>query len=140
VPVVPDDPSPPVPLPGGPDVVAAAEWQWQPESAFAAQLNRLGEQIAEGTEAEAIVARTAVGATMVWVGYVLYSLRGGALLGTLLTSLPLWRWMDPLPILDANEAKLGNSKMKAAKRDKKAREDKEEEDEAEGKPLELLTD
>jgi hypothetical protein len=76
----------------------------------------------------------------VWVGYVLYSLRGGALLGTLLTSLPLWRWMDPLPILDANEAKLGNSKMKAAKRDKKAREDKEEEDEADGKPLELLTD
>jgi hypothetical protein len=147
VPMVPDDPDPVAQLLGPPEL-ATLDWTWQPDAALASQLNRLSEQLDEGTEADAIVARTAVGATIVWVGYVLYSLRGGALLGTLLTSLPLWRWMDPLPILDENDAKLGKSKLKAAKRDRDAKEkdlkeDDENETDEEGPnphPLKLLTD
>ena len=33
------------------------------------------------------------------VGYVLWLLRGGVLLSSLLSSLPAWRLVDPLPIL-----------------------------------------
>jgi hypothetical protein len=29
--------------------------------------------------------------------------QGGALLATALTALPFWRWVDPLPVLDAWE-------------------------------------
>jgi len=34
------------------------------------------------------------------VGYVLWLIRGGYLLSSLLTSMPAWRLVDPLPILD----------------------------------------
>jgi len=34
------------------------------------------------------------------VGYVVWSLRGASLLASLLTSMPLWRSLDPLPILE----------------------------------------
>ncbi len=151
VPTVPGDPDAAAPLVGPPEL-ATLDWQWQANAALASPLQRMGEQMLEGTEADAIVARTAVGATVVWVGYVLYSLRGGALIGTLLTSLPLWRWMDPLPILDANDAKLGKSRLKAAKRDRDAKEKDRKEQDRDGDenetdeegpsphPLKLLTD
>jgi hypothetical protein len=52
-------------------------------------------------------------------GYVMWSLRGASLLASLLTSLPLWRSLDPLPIL---EARADRDKAKAvAKRRKKSR-------------------
>ena len=34
------------------------------------------------------------------VGYVLWIIRGGYLLSSLLSSMPAWRFIDPLPILD----------------------------------------
>ena len=34
------------------------------------------------------------------VGYFLYLLRGGAIMSSMLTSLPAWRFVDPLPILN----------------------------------------
>ena len=33
------------------------------------------------------------------VGYILYLLRGGAIMSSMLTSLPAWRFVDPLPIV-----------------------------------------
>ena len=39
--------------------------------------------------------------TLLSVGYVIWCLRGGSMVATLLTTLPLWRWLDPLPVLDA---------------------------------------
>ncbi|MGH8536050.1 MAG: cadherin repeat domain-containing protein, partial [Gammaproteobacteria bacterium] len=33
------------------------------------------------------------------VGYAIWLVRGGALLSSLLSSLPAWRWIDPLPVL-----------------------------------------
>src|ERR1044071_267144 len=41
----------------------------------------------------------AVGSCGLPVGYVLWLLRGGALLASLLSSLPAWRLIDPLPVL-----------------------------------------
>src|ERR1051326_2872585 len=41
----------------------------------------------------------AVGSFGLTVGYVLWLLRGGALLASLLSSLPAWRLIDPLPVL-----------------------------------------
>jgi hypothetical protein len=37
------------------------------------------------------------------VGYVVWLLRGGALLSTFLSSLPAWRFIDPLPVLGRME-------------------------------------
>ncbi|MGB5439036.1 MAG: putative Ig domain-containing protein, partial [Gammaproteobacteria bacterium] len=47
---------------------------------------------------------TVVGSTMtvttgLSVGYVVWMIRGGVLLSSLLSSLPAWRWVDPLPVL-----------------------------------------
>jgi hypothetical protein len=41
--------------------------------------------------------------TLLSVGYVIWAIRGGSLLVTLLTTLPLWRWLDPLPVLESYE-------------------------------------
>jgi hypothetical protein len=50
---------------------------------------------------EKIVVETASVATGgLAVGYVLWLIRGGYLLSSLLSSMPAWRLVDPLPILD----------------------------------------
>ena len=33
------------------------------------------------------------------VGYLIYLIRGGAIVSSMLSSLPAWRFVDPLPIL-----------------------------------------
>lgn len=48
--------------------------------------------------------RMAIGSTLTFVtglsiGYVLWLIRGGLLLSSLLSSLPAWRFVDPLPVL-----------------------------------------
>ena len=45
----------------------------------------------------------ALSTTLLSVGYVIWCLRGGSLVATLLTTLPLWRWLDPLPVLDSSD-------------------------------------
>jgi hypothetical protein len=56
----------------------------------------LHEQSAWDATAVAALAATSLGLS---VGYVLWLLRGGVLLSSLLSSLPAWRLVDPLPIL-----------------------------------------
>ena len=46
-------------------------------------------------------ATTSVGMT---VGYVVWVLRSGLLLSSVMAHLPMWRFMDPLAILDSSEA------------------------------------
>ena len=46
---------------------------------------------------------------------MVYTLRGGALLLTFLTSMPLWRTLDPLPVLEASEARAARKKNKRKK-------------------------
>jgi hypothetical protein len=63
-------------------------------------LNRMREEICEQAQLEHwISGSVAVGSFGLTVGYVLWLLRGGALLASLLSSLPAWRLVDPLPVL-----------------------------------------
>ncbi len=41
------------------------------------------------------------------VGYVIWIARSGVLLSTALSSLPAWRFIDPLPVLSQGKAGLG---------------------------------
>ncbi len=50
---------------------------------------------------------------MLTVGYISWILRGGALAATLLSTMPMWRQFDPLPLLAARKKR----------RDKKDREE-----------------
>ncbi|MEQ9407984.1 MAG: cadherin domain-containing protein [Fuerstiella sp.] len=50
-----------------------------------------------------VVGSTAVVSTTVSVGYVAWMLRGGSLLTTFLSSLPVWQSFDPLPVLESFE-------------------------------------
>ena len=43
---------------------------------------------------------TTVGITGLTVGYVIWLIRGGTLLASLISSLPAWCSFDPLPVLD----------------------------------------
>jgi len=67
---------------------------------FTDELDRLRENAAT----EMAVSRTVVGSTIavssgLSVGYVVWLIRGGALLTSVLSSLPAWRMIDPLPVL-----------------------------------------
>jgi hypothetical protein len=63
-------------------------------------LDRLREGLQEQSRADAlIVATTAAASLGLSVGYVLWLLRGGVLISSMLSSLPAWRMVDPLPIL-----------------------------------------
>jgi hypothetical protein len=63
-------------------------------------LDRLREGLQEQSRTEAIVvASTAAASLGLSVGYVLWLLRGGVLISSMLSSLPAWRVVDPLPIL-----------------------------------------
>jgi len=63
-------------------------------------MDQLREGLQEQSHTDAqIVASTAAASLGLSVGYVLWLLRGGLLVGSLLSSLPAWRLVDPLPIL-----------------------------------------
>ncbi|MEO8004092.1 MAG: DUF4347 domain-containing protein [Betaproteobacteria bacterium] len=63
-------------------------------------LDRLRDGLQDQSRAEAIVvASTAAASLGLSVGYVLWLLRGGVLISSMLSSLPAWRMVDPLPIL-----------------------------------------
>ncbi|MGH8673592.1 MAG: hypothetical protein ACREVG_04725 [Burkholderiales bacterium] len=68
--------------------------------AFIEELDRLrrGVQAEADLEQRVIASSIAVGAG-ISIGYVLWLLRGGVLLTSLLSSLPAWRFVDPLPVL-----------------------------------------
>jgi hypothetical protein len=68
------------------------------------QLNHLRESA--GTEvntAQRVVASSVAVTGGLSVGYVIWLLRGGLLLSSLLSSLPAWQVVDPMPILDRSK-------------------------------------
>jgi hypothetical protein len=70
------------------------------------QLDTFQEELAEDGATKETFEKFAVGATAVSVtglsvGYVLWLIRGGTLLASLMSSLPAWCSMDPLPVLDS---------------------------------------
>ncbi len=87
---------------------------------FGDQLDEFEEQLAAGDDwATWTVGGAAVGSVLLSAGYVAWSINGGYLLASALSSLPAWRMVDPLPILDASLSK--------KKRKKKGEEEEEEE-------------
>ena len=75
--------------------------KWEVAQTLSHSLDQLGDQLAAETQTANTAAAVVGSAALVWVGYVVYTLRGGALLLTFLTSMPLWRTLDPLPVLEA---------------------------------------
>ena len=73
------------------------------------ELDKLREQAREEVKLEARVAGSVfVVSTGLSVGYVLWLLRGGALIASLLSSLPAWRLVDPLPVLGSMGGRAGD--------------------------------
>jgi hypothetical protein len=63
-------------------------------------LDELRDAVQQGeARAHTVLGGTTAMATGLSIGYVLWLLRGGLLLSSLLTSLPAWRFVDPLPVL-----------------------------------------
>ncbi len=72
---------------------------------FQQELDKLRDDVHQDEEvAQAVRAGAAALTTSLSIGYVLWLLRGGILLSSLLTSLPAWRYIDPLPVLMHSES------------------------------------
>ncbi len=70
------------------------------EEAFQQELNKLREDVQQEAVVETRVAASVFAvSTGLSVGYVLWLLRGGVLIASLLSSIPAWRLVDPLPVL-----------------------------------------
>ena len=64
------------------------------------ELDRLRDGLQDESKSEVHAVALTTAATLgLSVGYVLWLLRGGVLLSTVLSSMPAWRMVDPLPIL-----------------------------------------
>ena len=50
-----------------------------------------------------VVGSAVTGSVTLTAGYVLWALRGGVLVGSVLAQLPAWQFLDPLPILDQSD-------------------------------------
>jgi hypothetical protein len=73
----------------------------------------LDEDVSKKTTEEKIVIGIVSGITTLTIGMVAWALRGVSLLASLLISLPIWKSIDPLPILDVRRRKEKEKKKKA---------------------------
>jgi hypothetical protein len=70
------------------------------EEGFQEALDKVQDEFSELAQIEAtVVGSSAVVTTGLSVGYVVWLARGGMLLASLLSSMPAWRAIDPLPVL-----------------------------------------
>jgi hypothetical protein len=111
--VVPHVPPPaPAPPPPPPPPVQAQQAPQPPHYQTAQLFNKLDE-LSRELNAENKQIRVTPGAvtglttTLLSVGYVVWCLRGGSMVATLLTTMPLWRMLDPLPVLDRHGGGFG---------------------------------
>jgi hypothetical protein len=124
--IVPPDPVAPLetsPIAPAPELVHVAVDNTQLWRQLDALARDLGPQNARPHATAGAVAGLTT--TLLSVGYVIWCIRGGSLIATLLTTLPLWRWLDPLPVLDNHERK--KDKKRRRKKDKNEKRDEEEE-------------
>jgi hypothetical protein len=98
----PPPPPPPVVIPPPPTPVPAFHAE-----ELTKKLDDLAKDLDSATKKSVINVGSVAGmsTTLLSVGYVIWCLRGGSLVATLLTTLPLWKWLDPLPVLDRHEEK-----------------------------------
>jgi carbon monoxide dehydrogenase subunit G len=78
-----------------------------------------------GVTVEKIAVGSVAGLTTLAAGYATWFFRGISMVTSLLTTLPLWRSFDPLPILDAAENKPGKREGNKDYRDKNHSEEEE---------------
>jgi hypothetical protein len=76
------------------------------------RLDSLSNQLEDERRQGAVILTVGKAAAAVWVGYVIYALRAGSLLTSLLSVMPMWRTLDPLPIIQAAEAKMHRLKRR----------------------------
>ncbi len=77
------------------DVVAALR-----ERSYTQALDRVRDELGQESRIERdVVGSTAMVSASLSVGYVLWLARGGVLVATLMSALPAWAGMDPLPVL-----------------------------------------
>lgn len=70
-------------------------------------------EIEESNTAVTVAVGTAVSvSSTLSLSYVIWFLRGGSLLTSLLTNLPAWQFFDPLPVLDSWEGGGGGDSSK----------------------------
>ena len=95
------------------------------KSGFSNSLDSLREQIKEKANFEKMVVGSSLSVTTgLSIGYVIWLIRGGVLLSSVLSSLPAWRMIDPLPIIsrlnDSDNADEGDSLESLVKKGKEA--------------------
>ena len=70
------------------------------EEGFQEELDKVQDEVSELAQIEStVVGSSAVVTTGLSVGYVVWLARGGLLIASLLSSMPAWRAIDPLPVL-----------------------------------------
>ena len=70
------------------------------------KLNELQRQMSEvGEERSKLVASSAAIASGLSIGYVVWLVRGGVLVSSMLSALPAWQLIDPMPVLAAGGAR-----------------------------------
>ncbi|WP_310463386.1 cadherin domain-containing protein [Sphaerotilus sp.] len=75
-------------------------WGARSGTSLAEQLDQLRQQVAEAQQAGMVsLASTALVSTGLSVGYVIWLVRGGVLMTSLMSVVPAWAGMDPLPVL-----------------------------------------
>ena len=82
-----------------PTLLDSPELNFDTESMWQ-QLDMLQEEMISDNSFRELAVGTATGLTAAFsTGYVMWALRGGYLAAGMLSSLPSWRFIDPLPIL-----------------------------------------
>ncbi|WP_338416311.1 cadherin domain-containing protein [uncultured Sphaerotilus sp.] len=82
-------------------LVAYADlWGSRSGTSLAEQMDRLRQEVADAQQAGMVsLASTALVSTGLSVGYVIWLVRGGVLMTSLMSVVPAWAGMDPLPVL-----------------------------------------
>jgi len=91
------------------DTFNLADLLKQPASDFVAASSLLSEamdkekneQLERADFSQTLIGSSAGLTTGLSVGYLLWLIRGGTLMGSVLSSLPAWRFVDPLPVLSS---------------------------------------
>jgi hypothetical protein len=69
-------------------------------SSWVSELDRMRESVDNSIKVQSVMVGSSVAVTgTLSVGYVIWLLRGGLLVSSLLSSLPAWHAIDPLPVL-----------------------------------------
>ena len=76
------------------------------------QLDSAGGEVVSETRVQIVVSASTAVTTAVSVGYVIWTVRGTALVASLASSLPTWTLVDPLPILE--QSKPGGDKKQTS--------------------------